>query len=328
MNLSQRFDALDNNLKLDPTQLERARTFHREMSDILTDAGVAVRTRLQGSLARGTMEPPLHDIDKVIELNPALEVDFTGPDGPERAMALVRDTLYPGLPGASFKVKKHALGITPADEDFGFDAVPAFATTGASRWIRIADTVNRRWEPSNTYELIDTVSARNQVCLGRFAHQVRMTKRAVSHAGLSPSLPGLHTETFCYNAITTAMSHPEAVASTLAAGADLLTRHYCEPTGVDRISDRLHPGVKGAAQQALAHLGERVAEATRLANTGDELGATAIWADLFGDDCFPRPGADERKFLAGLWAGGTVPAAAAGAAMRPRTPTTRAWRPW
>ena len=111
MNLTQRFNTLDDNLKIDAGQLKRARDLHNEMSNYLVDAGVAIRTRLQGSLARSTMEPPLHDIDKVIELNPDLTDELAGPDGPQRAMDLLKGTLAPHLPGAHFEVKKHALAI-------------------------------------------------------------------------------------------------------------------------------------------------------------------------------------------------------------------------
>jgi hypothetical protein len=323
VNLNQRFGACKDNLKIDPDQLERARGFHREMSDHLTAAGVATRTRLQGSLARSTMEPPLHDIDKVIELNPALADELAGPDGPETAMVLIRDTVAPHLPGAFFEIKKHALGITIADEEFDFDAVPAFATPGNDKWILIADTKGHEWKPSNTYDLIDTVAARNQVCEGRFVHQVRMARRIVSHAQVD--LPGLHIESFCYEAITATISYPEGIVAALATGANLLGTHYYEPTGVDRISDRLDPCIKQTAQQALGRLAAQAAEAVRMAIEGDEDGAAHIWADLFGDDCFPRPSADEKRFLSQLWAGATT-APAAPAVARP-TPTTRAWRP-
>jgi len=320
MNLTQRFGACKDNLKIDPDQLERARSFHREMSDHLIAAGVATRTRLQGSLARSTMEPPLHDIDKVIELNPALADELAGPDGPERAMVMIRDTVAPHLPGAFFEIKKHALGITIADEQFDFDAVPAFATPGNDQWILIADTKGHEWKPSNTYDLIDTIATRNQACEGRFVHQVRMTKRIASHAQVD--LPGLHIESFCYEAITATTGYPEGIAAALATGATLLGTHYCEPTGVDRISDRLDPWMKQTGQQALGRLAAQAAEAVSLAAVSDEDSACHIWSDLFGDDCFPRPGADEQGFLSRLWAGATVAPAVAR-----RTPTTRAWRP-
>ena len=321
MNTPQRFGALDDNLKIPNVQLDRARSFHRNMDGHLRDARVASRTRLQGSLGRSTMEPPLKDIDKVIEIHPDHHADLRAdPGGPQRAMALVQEALEPHLPGALFKVKKHALGIAVPDEEFGFDAVPALPTDGDDKWILIADTETHLWKPSNTYELIATVAIRNQECLGRFVHQVRMTKRAVSNAGIN--LPGLHTESFCYHAITGFSEHPEAVAVSLAKGAELLTGSYWEPTGVDRISDRLEGWTIYSARQGFAQLAARAQQALELAAAGDHDTAGEIWADIFGDDVFPRPSneAKEKGYLASLWAGATV----AGADHRP-TPTTRAW---
>ncbi len=322
MNLNQRFGALDDNLKIDAEQLKRARDLHRQIGDYLIEAGIATGSRLQGSLARSTMEPPLHDIDKVIEINPSLADELAGPDGPERAMAIIQRTLTGHLPGAFFEVKKHALAITVPGETFGFDCVPAFATGGDDKWILIADTKERLWKPSNTYELIDSIASRNQLCLGKFVRQVRMVKRVVSHAQVE--LPGLHVETFCYEAIAGPADHPEAVAAALAAGARLLASHYCEPTGVDRISDRLDAWTKSSACQALSHLATRAADALNKVDQHDEETASEIWASLFGNDCFPRPSADEKSFLARLWTGTAV--ASAPAVSRPMR-TTRAWRP-
>ncbi len=95
VNLNQRFGALDDNLKIDAEQLKRARDLHRQIGDYLIEAGIATGSRLQGSLARSTMEPPLHDIDKVIEINPSLADELAGQDGPERAMAIIRNADRP-----------------------------------------------------------------------------------------------------------------------------------------------------------------------------------------------------------------------------------------
>ncbi len=124
-------------------------------------------------------------------------------------------------------------------------------------------------------------------------------------------MPGLHVETFCYEAIAGPADHPEAVAAALAAGARLLTFSLCEPTGVDRISDRLDAWTKSSACQALSHLATRAADALNKVDQHDEEIASEIWASLFGNDCFPRPSADEKSFLARLWTGTAVASAPA-----------------
>ena len=325
MNLKQRFDALDDNIKLSDSVREQAQKVHNHLGDLVVAAGVAKRTRLQGSFARHTMlGPKLRDIDKVVELDDSWQASLKGPGGSQKAISLVQDTLAPHLPRAKFETKKHALAITLPGNGFNFDAVPAFNPEDSSGRIEIADTEDDRWEPSNTYILIDTIRARNQQCDGMFVHQVRMVKQAVRIAGLSDVLPGLHVETFTYYAVTTAADHADAVTDTLAKGVELLGAGYYDPTGTDPIFTRLSPTAVAAAKDGLQRLSGQAAEAQRLAALGNELAAAHIWAQIFGEP-FPHPGADETASLQSLNTG--VGAAATGATAARRTPTTRAWRP-
>jgi hypothetical protein len=321
MNLTGRFGALDDNLKLDPKVRAEVESVHNQLGDLLVKAGVAKRTRLQGSLARHTMRgPELHDVDKVVELVDDLRDSLAGPGGAEKAMRLISNALAPHLPGAQFEIKKHALGISLQGNTFDFDAVPAFNPDDGTGWIVIADTEDDAWEPSNTYILIDTIAARNQACDGRFVRQVRMVKQAVHEAGLDDVLPGLRVETFAYEAITTSMDHADAVAATLSMGTQLLGGSYTDPTGVDRISDRLDPEDVAKASAGMQRLADLAGEAQQLAAVGNETGAAHIWADIFGAP-FPRPTADEKAFLHRLHLGASVAAATR------QTPTTRAWSP-
>ena len=321
MNLNDRFNKLRENLKLDPQERLRAEVFHNRLGELLIAAGVAKRTRLQGSLARKTMLPPLKDIDKIIELVDDLRDLLTGPNGPRKAMGMIRDALAPHLPGVSFEIKKHALGISVPGESFAFDAVPAFNPEDGSRWIVIADTEDEAWEPSNTYVLIDTIAARNQLCDGKFIHQVRMIKQACRQAGLAELLPGLHIETFAYAAILKSIDHSDAVAKALRAGADMLGSPYSDPTGVDQISDRLDARNIATSKSTMQRVANEAERAIVAARAGDEGGAATIWSDIFGD-AFPRPNAGDRSYLEHLHRGGAVLPSAS----TPRTPTTRAWR--
>ena len=325
MNLKQRFDKLDDNIKLTDAVRQEAQKVHNRLGDLVVEAGVAKRTRLQGSFARHTMlGPKLRDIDKVVELDDKWWGDLHCAGGPQKAISLIHDALAPHLPGARFEAKKHALAITLAGNGFNFDAVPAFNPEDGSGWIRIADTEDDRWEPSNTYILIDTIAARNQQCDGGFVRQVRMAKQAVRNAGLSEVLPGLHVETFTYYAVTAAVDHADAVAATLMKGVELLGTGYYDPTSTDQISARLSSTAIARAKNGMQRLAGQAAEAQRFAATGNETAAAHIWADIFGEP-FPRPRADEKAFLQGLNTGTGV--AATGATAARRTPTTRAWRP-
>ena len=314
MNLKDCFDALDEELKLDPAVRLRAEGVHNKLGTLLVDAGVAKRTRLQGSFARHTMRgPELHDIDKIVELADASYDALAGPGGPREALSAIHRVLAPRLGGARFEFKKHALAVTLPGDGFNFDAVPAFNPEDDTKTIHIADTDSDRWEPSNTYVLIDTISARNQECNGRFVRQVRMVKHAVHQAGLSDLIPGLHIESFAYAAVDAAVEHAQAVAATLRAGARLLGGAYTDPTGTDPISSRLDQADIAIAKQAMQRLAELADSAQRSAAAGNETAAANTWVDMFGR-IFPRPANSEQRFLQHLHADN-------------RTPPTRAWRP-
>ncbi len=325
MNLKQRFDALDDNIKLSDAVREQAQKVHNHLGDLVVEAGVAKRTRLQGSFARRTMlGPELRDIDKIIEMDDKWWSDPHCVSGPRKVISLVHNTLAPHLPGARFEAKKHALAITLPRNGFNFDAVPAFNLEDGSDWIRIADTEDDRWEPSNSYILIDTITARNQQCDGKFVRQVRMVKQTIRNAGLSDVLPGLHVETFTYYAVSTAVDHADAVAATLAMGAKLLGGPYVDPTETDQISDRLSPTAVARAKSGMQRLAGRAAAAQRLAASGKEIAAARVWAEVFGNP-FPQPRTDEKARLQSLNTGPGV--AATGATAARHTPTTRAWSP-
>lgn len=325
MNLKQRFDALDDNIKLSDAVREEAQDMHNRLGHLVVNAGVAKRTRLQGSFARHTMlGPKLRDIDKVVELDDKWREDLNCTGGPQKAISLVHDALAPHLPGARFEAKKHALAITRPGNGLNFDAVPAFNLEEGSRWIHIADTEYGRWGPSNSYILIDTITARNLQCDGKFVRQVRMVKQAVHNAGLSDVLPGLHVETFTYYAVPAAVDHADAVAATLAMGVQLLGGTYDDPTGTDQISGRLSEAALARATSGMQHLAGRAAEAQRLAADGKEAAAAHIWAEIFGDP-FPHPRVEEKARLTSLNTAAGVAATGAGAAGD--TPPTRAWRP-
>lgn len=312
MKITECFDTLDANLALDPAARKRAQEVHNDITEQLVKDGVASRSRLQGSFARKTMLPPLHDVDKVIELHPDHHAMVQEPGGTKAAMDLIRDSVTGLLPSATFKVKRHALGIFLPDEGFDFDAVPAINDDPDPDWIIIANTDDDTWDESNTYQLIAVVAERNQTCNGQFIHQVRMLKEAARTHGLGDLIPGLHIETFAFHAITGPVDHADAIADALTKGAALLGEGYDEPTGVDHISDRLLESDKIVAKATFLRLAGQANEAL----ASDEPTAIRIWADIFGDK-FPRLPAGNTSFLTGL---------STGAAAKP-TPRTRAWRP-
>lgn len=312
MDLNDRFDALDEALKLNKKERDRAVKAHSELGDTLTASGVAKKTRLQGSFPRRTMLPPLKDVDKIIELADDVADDVDGePGGPLDAARRIEAEVRKAFPGSTFEYKRHALGITLPGETFEFDAVPAINDTDTDTdIIRIANLDDDTWDESNTYVLIDVIRARNGATDGTFIHVVRMVKHLFKHAGLD-KIDGIHIETFTYDAVTADGDYPDLIAATLDSASRMLTGDYNDPTGVDRISDRIPLTVRSDAKATIDRCLTTANEAVAAAAAGDERKAANLWADLLGDE-FPRPtdSAAKRNALA---------------AMQSRTPT-RSWR--
>jgi hypothetical protein len=108
-----------------------------------------------------------------------------------------------------------------------------------------------------------------------------MIKSFVRNA-IGEDFPGLHAEAIAYLGITKTMDDAEAIAAVLSTALGALRNGYYDPTGVDRLSDRLDRDVRQRAITAFAGASERAQEALSLAGAGDEVEATRIWSIVLG----------------------------------------------
>lgn len=295
------FGEFDENLKLDPGQRAEAQRVHNDITAVLVANKVIVGAFLQGSFARKTMIPPLRDVDKIVILHP----DLQGLS-PDEVMDRIEEVLRAAYPGAVFARSRHALKIDFGPSSFYFDTVPAWETDGdADDDVFIANRDTGGWDRSNTRELIRVVAKRNSATGGVWIHQVRMAKQVIKHL-LDGAIPGLHVESWTYIAVTEQLAHDEALTRALETGAERLGTSYYEPTGVDRISDRLKPSIVATTKPVLQRAAEQAREARRLADAGDHDAAIAIWRALCGD-CFPAPAAqDTGQALSQAFHGGSI----------------------
>jgi hypothetical protein len=323
------FNEFDTELNLDPDERKKAQDIHKEITELLRKAGIIVYAFLQGSLARKTMIKPLRDIDKCVILPAYLWDQLNGLGGTDLVMDWIEECLRLEY-GArvAFDRSKHALKVTFAAESFTFDIVPAFETNDDSDDVLIANRTTNIWEPSNTRELIRIVQVRNGLTAGKFIHQARLGKHLVRNL-IDGNLPGLHVESLAYTVIAEPLEHPVAMERLLSQGARILCGDYCDPTGRDIISRKLKPGVQEQARACFTSAASRAAEARRLAEAGDHLGAIEIWASLFGEP-FPAPVSQTvDAAFANSFAGGSITSAgrvsATLAGHQPSRPT-RSWR--
>jgi hypothetical protein len=300
VNIYEAFTQLDEQLKLDPDLRTCAQDRHKHITDILVQAGIAKSGFLQGSFARKTMLPPLHDVDKVITLGS----DYSESSDPHTVMTNMQAAIAAELDDVTFTWARHALKIDLADDPFMFDTVPALELDDGTGDVLIANIDTGGWVRANPRELMQVVAARNQYTSGLFIHQVRMAKQAVAVSGIE--LPGLHTESIAFDAIKAAMAHADAMVAIFEQGETVLGDDYYEPTGTDLISARLDLGIRLVARDAFAKLAVCAREAVELEASGDETEALRVWADVFGD-AFPEvPQRSANAAVKALGLGGSI----------------------
>ncbi len=324
MNESEAFDKYHDGLKLNPMERLRAERCHAEITQLLISAGLVLSAFLQGSFARKTMISPLRDIDKVVVLDPSL-AGLT----PDQVMNRLQSVLETHYPGAKFDRTRHSLKLEFGDDTFCFDVVPAWETDTDDDDVLIANRDTGGWDRSNTRELMRVVAERNERCNGRFIHVVRMIKHLVAHK-MDEVIPGLHVESIAYLAVTAPMGYPDACLAVLEMGALVLASEYTDPTGRDRISDRLTAAERRRAQQFFSTAAATAREAHDLALEGDDSAANAVWYDIFGDP-YPKPKSSNMSVAAALAAsaGGSITSrgdVSPTRAGRQPAPPSRSWR--
>ena len=286
-NLSECFDALDDALRLDPTENAQAKDIRAIIDEILTDAGWMAQSLFQGSYGRKTMYPPLKDVDLVVVLPKAWEHLRWDPDGSAKAMAAFRDAITRSgkLPGVAFDAHDapaHALQLTVPGVTFTFDLVPAFETDDLD-WLVIADRENRRWDKrSDVRALRNKVIARNVKCLGRWVRQVRENKHALRQEPRVKSLVcGLVMESLAYDVVIESVSPQKAAEAVFAQGARALTGPY-RGLAQDDLTRKWSDLDRSMVVSYFSRMHEFAREALRYEATGDPVAASTTWQQVYG----------------------------------------------
>ena len=330
---AEAFDEFDAALNLDRGERDQARRRHQEITEVLTMAGIAKSTFLQGSFARKTMPKPLKDIDMVIVLAEVYRALWFGPGrgGPAAAMATIRAAVARRWPEARFDVdgrSAHALQVVFPDCTFTFDLVPAFDDEDGGEDVFIADRDLDRWERSNTRTLRRLVTERNLATTGAFVHQVRMGKAFKANQPGLAKLCGLVIESLWYAAISKKKQHPGAMVTAFEHAATAVLGPVLDPTGVDDLAADWTPGERHAYSQVFATAAKRGREALALTADGEHQAAIEIWFMLFGEP-FPAPSTQTAaQALAALGAGSITSTGRAVTSHRGAQPNrpTRSWR--
>ncbi|MEW9531723.1 hypothetical protein [Microbispora sp. NPDC049125] len=327
------FSHFDTELNLDPAERNKAMDRHQEITDVLTGAGIASSTFLQGSFARKTMPKPLKDVDMVIVLSEEFRAAWFGPgkDGPAAAMAQLRREIEKHWSDARFDVDDkpaHALQVTFPDCSFTVDLVPAFADADGGEDVFIADRELDRWERSNTRTLRRVVAERNQATGGVFVHQVRMGKAFKSDKPQLQDLCGLVIESLCFGAITKKMAHATAMVAFFEHAATAVRGQVMDPTGADDLAEEWTSADRKAYSEVFATAAACGREALSLAADGEHEAAIEIWHSVFGDPFPAPPPQTPAQALAALAAGSITSTGRAVTSRRGVEPNrpARSWR--
>lgn len=335
--ITDAFDTYHQNLKLSKDEREAAIARWHEVRDALVAEGLVTETFLQGSFARKTMRKPLNDVDVVVILSDDLfdtveqEADQSRENAPSLALSALERVLQACFAGASFEHKKHALGVSFDDRDFGIDLTPG--REAADRGVVIANTETGDWDWSDCRLINDAVAARNKECDGRFVHQVRMAREVTAEMVGTESrlkmLRGLVAESILFNAITGPESHADAMVAFLEHAETAVLGQILTPSGREDITRKREwdQAQRQAASEAFGRLLALAREAVELTAAGDDAAALSNWASICGEH-FPDTDGSVEEFLKNLRSGSATRSGAVTTAMTTGAPTVpqRAWR--
>lgn len=300
--LTSAFDSFQTEINADPTQLRKARD-RRDLFKLAFNSEDDVeRTFPSGSLARGTMLEPIHDVDFVVVFEQAEHPDWGKPGSSATdALSYVGSRVNTLLGATSGSVaqavrlaspRNHAVKCFLDDPKmegaFTVDVMPALQRSDGS--LLIPETTSSRWIEADPEDLIQRIAARH-ARWNRFVPMVRVLKhwnRNVEGAGMK----SLVVEVLAYQCIPDVFvtrgpeSRPDALSRFFTAATVMIEQPVCDPAGLcgeiqpDLDVDWAKRKLQGAADGAYLALAAE--------QRGDIDAAICLWRGVLGDE-FPEP---------------------------------------
>jgi hypothetical protein len=313
MELRTAFDVFQREVNADPDQLGEARRRRNLVKKAFGSESDVVERFPSGSLARGTMLEPIHDVDYVLVYDSAAHPDW-GQPGPSSAGALsyVGERINGLLGDTNGTVANEVRRAAPrnhcvkcffddpeAELPFTVDVMPALRQPDGT--LLIPEKCSELWVPAHPEDLITRIAARHATW-NRFVPLVRVLKHwnaKVACAGMK----SLVVEVLAYKCIppgfVTGISEhrPEALARFFTAAVVAIDQPICDPAGIcgeiqrDLDVDTVRAKLQQASDDAyLARAAEQ---------RGDTDAAICQWRKLLGDQ-FPEPPGGCSKGLAAV----------------------------
>lgn len=302
MDVESAFDEFQSAVNADPVQLEEARRRRDLFKKAFGAESDVERTFPSGSLARGTMLEPIHDVDLVVVYRSADHPDWGSP-GTSAGAALdyVSGRVNALLGATSGTVAKEVRLASPrnhavkcflddpeADDPFTVDVTPALEQEDGT--LLIPEKSSSDWVAADPEDLIERIAVRH-ARWNRFVPVVRLLKhwnREVAKAGMK----SLVVEVLAYNCIpdiydTDDGEHrPDALSRFFTAAALAVDQPVCDPAG---LCGEIQPDLDvGLAKQKLQEAADGAYLALAAERRGDVDAAICQWRKVFGDK-FPEP---------------------------------------
>lgn len=289
MTVNSSFDDLQATVDADVAVVRLARERRDVFKDALAVADDVLTVLGSGSLRRSTQLQPVHDVDIVVEFDPAQHLDW-GSDGNSAEEAIERcRTLVTELLGISSGTHAQIVRQVntahrnraakcflddPDDPDaFTVDVMPALRRADG---ILIPFKSESRWTLADPEFLIDRVAER-QAEWNRFRSTVRLLKYWAHQQPFK--VKSLVMEVLALECLPSAANRATATSEFF----DVASRHSLEVVDPAGLSGMIQPSLDvGAFRRALENAALTSAAANRAVLDGNQPEATRLWNSIFG----------------------------------------------
>jgi hypothetical protein len=313
MELSTAFDTFQRRVNADSSQLAEARR-RRDLIKKAFASEVEVVERIpSGSLARGTMLEPIHDVDYILVFESETHPDW-GEDGPSSAGALsyLGQRINSLLGATNGTISKEVRLAAPRNHcvkcffddpeallPFTVDVMPALRKRDDT--LLIPEKLSDKWVPAKPEDLIARIAARHAIW-NRFVPLVRVLKHWNANVACA-GMKSLTTEVLAYQCLPSSFvtgpseHRPEALARFFTAAVVAIDQPILDPSGIcgeiqpDLDVDLVRVKLQQASDDAY------LAQAAQ--QRGDNDASICQWRKILGDR-FPEPQAGCGKGIAAV----------------------------
>lgn len=302
MQISTAFDTYQTAVNASPAQLKEGRRRRDLFKDAFGSEPDVDETFPSGSLARGSMLDPIHDVDIVVVYDAAQHPDWGVPgDSAASALSLVGSRVNALLGASSGTLgrevrlaspRNHAVKCFLDDPDdllpFTVDAMPALRQADGT--LLIPEKLSDKWVPANPEDLLARSKSR-QTSWNKFVPTVRDLKhwnRHVAKAGMKSLVVELLAHQCIPSSYSTASAtdhRPEALLAFFTAAAVAVDLPVVDPAG---LCWEVQPDLdRAAAKAALQSAADGAYRAVSAMRQGDDESAIAYWGEVLGP-LFPK----------------------------------------